>query len=119
MVEVSIDGAHVEFTVRGIDKLWALTSSLRVPLASIRDVRADPEVARFRRRGLRLPGLHVPGVISAGSFRQDGRRIFWDVRDPAKVIVVDLAGAQYDALIIEVADPETTVRRLGAARGAQ
>jgi hypothetical protein len=36
-----------------------------------------------------------------------------------KVIVVDLAGAQYDALIIEVADPETTVRRLEAARGAQ
>jgi hypothetical protein len=118
MVEISIDGACAEFTVRGIDKLWALTSSLRIPLASIAAVRADPEVARARRRGLRLPGLHVPGLITAGTFHQDGRRLFWDVRDPAKVVVVELRDERYDALIIEVAHPAAAVALLEDARRA-
>jgi len=29
----------------------------------------------------------VPGVITAGTFYQDGKRVFWDVHHPEKAIV--------------------------------
>ena len=52
----------------------------------------------------------VPGVITAGTFYQDGRRIFWDVHHPKKTIVIDLHDERCNELIVEVADPEAAVR---------
>ena len=36
---------------------------------------------------------------------QHGKRIFWDVHDPERVIVIALKDERYDELIIEVTDP--------------
>ena len=56
--------------VRGADKLWALKSSLEIPLVHIAGVRADQEAARGWYHGIRMPGTNVPGVITAGTFYQ-------------------------------------------------
>lgn len=119
MVEIQIAGDVLVLEVQGWSKLWALKSRLEIPLANVRGVRADPDVARGWWKGIRAPGTHVPGVIVAGTFYQDGKRIFWDVRDPERTIVVELADDRYDELIVEVADPATEVARLTAARGAR
>ena len=63
-------------------------------------------------KGLRAPGTHVPGVIIAGTFYQEGKRVFWDVKDPEKTIVINLADERYDELIVEVADPAEEVQRI-------
>ena len=118
MVEVSIRGDTAVFEVQGWDRLWALKSRLEIPLVNVRGVRADPDVARGWWKGIKAPGTHLPGVIVAGTFHQDGKRIFWDVRDPERTIVVELADERYDELIVEVADPASEVARLLAARGA-
>ena len=118
MVEIRIAGDQLVLEVQGWSKLWALRSSLEIPLANVRGVRADPDVARGWWKGIRAPGTHVPGVIVAGTFYQDGKRIFWDVRDPERTIVVELADDRYDELIVEVADPAAEVARLTAARDA-
>jgi hypothetical protein len=52
----------------------------------------------------------VPGVITAGTFCQDGKRVFWDVHHPEKTIVIDLHDGRYNELIVEVADPDAAVR---------
>ncbi|MGB3618209.1 MAG: hypothetical protein WBA12_08820 [Catalinimonas sp.] len=49
------------------------------------------------------------GLIVAGTFYQEGRKIFWDVRNTARTVVVDLDEAQYDQLVIEVEDPDAVV----------
>jgi hypothetical protein len=110
MVEISLSGANLELHVRGADQLWALKSSLEIPLAHIAAVRADPEIAHGWYHGLRMPGTNIPGVLTAGTFYQDAKRIFWDVHDPAKVIVFELKDERYQQLIVEVADPETAVQ---------
>jgi hypothetical protein len=46
MVTIKLDGDALDIQVQGMHKLWALRSSLRVPLADVRDVRHDPERAR-------------------------------------------------------------------------
>jgi hypothetical protein len=96
--------------VRGADKLWAFQSSLEIPLIHIVGVRADPEIARGWYHGIRSPGTNVPGVITAGTFYQDGKRVFWDVHHPEKTIVIDLHDEQFSQLVVEVADPDAAVK---------
>lgn len=119
MVTIAIDGADLDIQVQGMHKLWALKSSLRVPLADVRDVRHDPERARRIMPGLRLPGTHIPAVYTAGTYYQaDFRPDFWTVRDPDNAIVIQCReGAAYDEIIVEVEDPAGTVERIRGAVG--
>lgn len=119
MVEISIieDALHLE--VQGWDKLWALKSRLTIPLAHVRGARADTEVARGWWHGIRAPGTQWPGVITAGTFYQDGKRVFWDVHEPENTIVLDLADERYDQLIVEVANPASAVQQIEAALTAK
>jgi hypothetical protein len=109
VVDLSIAEGKLTLNVRGADKLWAFKSSLEIPLVHIVAVRADPETARGWYHGIRMPGTSVPGVIKAGTFYQDGKRVFWDVHHPEKTIVIDLHDERYNQLIVEVEDPQAAV----------
>lgn len=115
MVDISIADGMAVFDVQGMDKFWALKSQIRVPLVHITGVTIDPEAARGWWHGLRMPGTQIPGVITAGTFYQHGRRVFYDVHDTDNTIVIALNHEKFDQLIVEVADPEVEVRKLAAA----
>jgi hypothetical protein len=115
MVELSISDSNLELQVRGADKLWALRSSLEIPLQHIAGIRADPATARGWWHGIKLLGTDIPGVLTAGTFYQHGRRIFWDVHTPENTVVIELRDERYDELIVEGADPQLTVERVRAA----
>jgi hypothetical protein len=110
LVDLSIAESKLTLRLRGADKLWAFKSSLEIPLVHIAGVRADPEAARGWYHGIRMPGTNVPGVITAGTFYQDGKRVFWDVHNPAKTIVIDLHDERYNELVVEVDDPDAAVK---------
>ena len=110
MVDLSIAEGKLTLNVQGTDKLWAFKSSLEVPLVHITGVRSDPEAARGLYHGIRMPGTNVPGVITAGTFYRDGKRVFWDVHHPEKAIVITLRDETYRELIVEVPDPDAAVR---------
>jgi hypothetical protein len=109
MVDLSISGGNLVLHVRGADKLWAFKSSLEIPLANIAEIRADPAVAHGWWHGLRMPGTNIPGVLTAGTFYQDGKRVFWDIHNPENTVVIELKDERYNKLIIEVADPKAAV----------
>jgi hypothetical protein len=109
MVVISVRGDKLRLQVKGLDKLWAMRSRLDIPLGAVRSARVDPEVARGLWKGVSAPGTHIPGFIIAGTFYQDDKRIFWDVKDPEKTVVIELAGQRYDQVIVEVADPQAAV----------
>ena len=115
MVDITISGGSLELHVLGIDRLWALKSSLEIPLRHIAGIRADPEVARGWWHGIHCPGTDIPGVLTAGTFYQHGRRVFWDVHDPENTVVIELRDERYDELIVEVANPLLTVEQVRAA----
>ncbi len=119
MVEIKREGDKLVFEVQGLDKLWALKSRLEIPCSNLREVRADPTVARGWWKGIRAPGTHIPGVIIAGTFYHDGKRNFWDVKDPEKTIVIELADERYNELIIEVQNPAAEVRKIHEAIAKQ
>lgn len=109
MVGLSIADGMLRLHVRGADALWALKSSLVIPIQHVTGVRADPTVAHGWFHGLRMPGTNIPGVITAGTFYQDGKRVFWDVHNPENTVVIELRDERYNELVIEVADPLATV----------
>jgi hypothetical protein len=115
LVDFSIAEGKLVLHVRGADKLWAFKSSLEIPLVHIAGVRADPEVARGWYHGIRMPGTNVPGVITAGTFHQDGKRFFWDVHSPEKTIVIDLHDERYNELVVEVDDPDAAIKLIQGA----
>ena len=109
MVDLSFSEDKLVLNVRGADKLWALKSSLEIPLQHIVPARADPEIAKGWYHGIRFPGSNIPGVLTAGTFYQDGKRVFWDVHHPENTIVIELRDERYNELIIEVADVNAAV----------
>ncbi len=114
MVELSISGGNLVLHVLGADKLWALKSSLEIPLKHVAEVRVDPSIARGWWHGIRLPGTNIPGVLTAGTFFQDGKRVFWDVHHPDSTVVIELKDERYNELIVEVADPSAAVALIKA-----
>ena len=111
MINVTRDGEMIVFDVKGLHKLWALKSRLEIPAVNIRGARRDADALRGW-KGWRVPGTYVPGLITAGTFYVDGKRIFWDVSDPDKAVVVELEDEEYNQLIIEVEDPDAVIRLL-------
>lgn len=108
MAEIAIVGDKLIVQLRGWEQVWALKRRIEVPLACVRRAVIDPAIAR-RPEGMRAPGTYLPWVISAGTYRGRGKRAFWSVRNPAKAVVIDLAGHHYTRLVIEVDDPLETV----------
>ena len=106
MVNISIKGDRIHLDVEGIDKMWAVRSHLEFPLSHILAVRVDTEAARGWWHGFRLMGSNIPGILTAGTFYQQGELVFYDVHDPDRTIVLELDHERYKKLIVEVEDPE-------------
>ncbi|MGB2671484.1 MAG: hypothetical protein WA621_16495 [Candidatus Acidiferrum sp.] len=115
MVDLSVSEGNLVLHVHGADKLWALKSSLEIPLRHIVEIRADPSVAHGWWHGLRMPGTNIPGVLTAGTFYQHGKRVFWDVHNPDNTVVIGLKDERYEELIVEVADPQAAVELVKTA----
>ena len=116
MVELSVERGDLVLEIRGWSKLWALKKQLRVPLAEIRAVRRDPQAAKGWWKGWRMPGTHIPGVITAGTFYRRTGREFWDVRSGSKAVTIELDRGKYRRVVVDVADPESAIRRIAEAR---
>ncbi len=115
MVHITIEGGLVHFDVEGIDQLWAFKSRLTIPLTHIRSVKIDTEAARGWWHGLKLIGTSIPGILTAGTFYENGGIVFYDVHDPDKTIVLELDHERYKKLIIEVESPHSSLRALEKA----
>ena len=82
MVDLSVADGMLTLHVRGADQLWAFKSSLEIPLRHVAGIRADSTIAHGWWHGIRMPGTNIPGVLTAGTFYQHGKRVFWDVHNP-------------------------------------
>lgn len=97
----------------GLVRLWALSRGIEVPVTSIVDVGVSS--TKDLTRGFRLPGTHLPGVMTAGSFRAQGDRSLWMVGRNRDVLVIELTGEKYRYLVLGVEDPAAATEALRAA----
>lgn len=97
----------------GLVRLWALSTGVDVPLDHVVDVGVSERKGLLR--GFRAPGTHLPGFMTAGTFRSRGEKDLWMVGRHEKVLVIELAGEAYRHVIVQVEDPEAAVEALRAA----
>ena len=109
MVSISKEEGDFHFEVEGLHKLWALKSQLKIPINNVIRAYQDRESLNGWWKGIRMPGTHVPGIITAGTFYQSGEKIFWDVVNKDNAIIIDLEDESYKKLIIEVKNPLETI----------
>src|SRR4051812_10992051 len=81
------------------EKLAGLVRDLDIPLAAVTgaELVTDPMTAL---RGLRAPGLALPGIRGIGTWRTRGTRTLVSVRRNQPAVRVELTGQRYDSLLI-------------------
>lgn len=108
MARVQIVDDRLRVQLHGLSRVWAMRSGLDVPLTSVRGATFDPDVVR-EPKGVRSPGLHVPGVAAVGTFHRDGEKTLWETYRGSRTVVIQLAGGSWDRIVVEVPDPRATV----------
>lgn len=116
MIEPEILDGNLILRVEGMDKVWALKSELTIPLAHVKGARVDTEIVKGWWHGLKMPGSNIPGVLTAGTFYQANKRVFWDIHHPESAVVILLDHESYDELVIQVEDPKGFVDHIHAAK---
>jgi hypothetical protein len=100
------------------EKMLGLLRDVQVPLSAVRriEVVADPLPAV---RGLRAPGLALPGLRKVGTWRRPGERTLVSVRRGQSAVRVLLEGQRYDTLLVGADDAEAVATELAAVTGAR
>lgn len=116
MNTVSIDTTHRRLVIkpRGLDKLWGFTRRIEVPMDQLRGATHDPGVVEDY-KGVRGPGLGIPGHKWVGTWRKDGQRHYWNVTGGKTTIVIQTTAERFQRLYLSVEDPRSTVDLINAA----
>jgi hypothetical protein len=113
-IRLTDDELHVELTTR--EKIAGLHGDIRVPVTAVRDVRVEPD-ALAAVRGLRAPGLAIPGRTKIGTWRGRGARRFVVARRGVPAVRVTLGDVKPDELIVSTNDAEAVARTVRARAG--
>ena len=97
----------------GLVRVWALSRGVEVPISSVVDIGVSERKDLVL--GMRFPGTHLPGVLTAGTFRSRGEKSLWMVGRNERVLVIELTGEKYRHLVLGVEDPEAATEALRAA----
>ncbi|SDP27173.1 hypothetical protein SAMN04487905_1035 [Actinopolyspora xinjiangensis] len=123
MADVTITDTELVVTIKGIRKLGAVRNELTIPLKNVRGATVDPGLSTgwpginslCEWPGTKIVGTDAYGRYLGGTFSQNGERVFWDVANPEKAIVVSLGNERFKRLYIEVDDPDRVVSTIEAA----
>lgn len=106
---LSDDEIHIELSLW--EKIFGLMGDRTIPRSAVTDVvlENDPLGAT---RGLRAPGLGVPGSVKIGTWRGNGRKMFVSIRRSTPAVRIEATGLDRDAFLVSVPDADGVVANL-------
>jgi hypothetical protein len=111
MTTIELTEDKLRLTVRGFDVVLAFKKHLEVPLRHVKgaEVGVAPEARERLSHSLRIPGTRLPGIVTAGSYYELGRWMFWDVHSGDNAITIWIEHERYDAIVVDVEEPANVV----------
>ncbi|MGY1834485.1 hypothetical protein ACI79P_05165 [Blastococcus sp. SYSU DS0510] len=97
------------------EKIAGLLRDVDVPRSAIRSVEVVAD-ALPATRGLRAPGLALPGVRKVGTWRRPGERTLVCVRRAQPAVRVRLEGQRYGTLLVGADDADAVAASLRPVR---
>lgn len=111
MVEARVEDGVLRLVLRGPNRFWAGRREVEIPLRAVDDARTEPEPQTLA-SGMRLPGVWIPRVLLAGTYRKPTSRSFFAVAYGRDALVLDLDGHEYDMVVVDVDDPQRLMERI-------
>jgi hypothetical protein len=107
VASLDVESDQLVIRLSAVEQAAALRREVRVPLASVSDVCAEPDPWGAL-RGVRAPGTGIPGVVAYGVRRiTGGAPDFAAIHGCGPAVRVDLApGAPFGRLVVTVEDAE-------------
>ncbi|GII16583.1 hypothetical protein Ppa05_33090 [Planomonospora parontospora subsp. antibiotica] len=116
MATMTVTGGELVLALGRGERTAGLHGDIRVPLSAVREVAVvENPVAEVR--GLRAPGLAVPGRTKIGTWRRAGSRSFVVARRDVPAVRVALSGARYDELLVSDAAAVELAARIRESAG--
>ncbi|MBN1093385.1 hypothetical protein JKP75_12925 [Blastococcus sp. TML/M2B] len=99
MATIEISADTVRVALSRSEKFFGLLRDLEVPRSAVTAAEAVPS-GLGAVRGLRAPGLGLPGVRAIGTWRARGEKSFVSVRRGQPALRLRLTGRRYDTVLI-------------------
>ena len=115
MATVTTTPETLTVTLSRAERVLGLLRDLEVPLSAVQAVEVVPD-GPTATRGLRAPGLALPGSRKIGTWRGREGTTLVSVRRGRPAVRVRLAGQRFDTLLLDVDDPAALAAALPAAR---
>ena len=96
------------------ERLFSLIHEVRVPLSKVVSARENIGFDGLK-LGWRLPGTHIPFILTAGTFISNGARQFVYRRRERQTVVIDLKENEWTRLIIGTTEASRETARINAA----
>jgi hypothetical protein len=116
MTTLHVEGNDLALRFTTFEKIAGLVRDTRVPLSSIRSVEVV-EDGLAAAKGLRAPGLGLPGIRKLGTWRTLGAKSLVSVRRDVPAVRITLDGERYDTLLVSTPDAAAIADRLAATTG--
>ena len=113
MPTVSLAGSTLSVRPSRVEKVLGLLRDLEVPLADVRCAEAVPHPL-WAARGIRAPGLGLPGLALIGTWRWPGERSWVCVRRGQSGLRIRLVGQRYDTVLVGADDAAALAAAIGA-----
>ncbi|ADU10616.1 hypothetical protein ML5_5143 [Micromonospora sp. L5] len=105
MATVDLTPDRIDVRLTTAEKVWALRGDLSFPRSAVSAAVVVPDGARAT-RGIRAPGLGVPGTRNVGTWRGRAGKEFVSVRGGQPAVRITLTGQAYDSLLIGADDAD-------------
>lgn len=106
--EIKIIGKDLVFEIEGLDKIFAIKQTIKVPLKHVASV-VDDDLGWFKPFPVKMAGTSLPGLVRDGRFVTTKGWVFYVMHNPKKCIVVNLNHEFYKKIIFEVKDKKKAI----------
>jgi len=115
MSKIRVENDQLVITMQGARKFLTLKSEVTINLDSVIGVTVGLSWKDLPRTFDKILGTNSNMFYYGGKFKQDGDKVFYDLKKSEDAVVIELKDEEFKQLIIGVDDPEATVELIQKA----